>query len=300
MKSCSKTTVVVASGGYGLDHTVVVDIFEIIRFINGLTVAVILKPFSKGCIKKMSRSLKNHLLQFHSQQTTITTYAYKTIEERRHSCCLLNLSQKPLQMSHHHFILHHSHLVRKLTLLNISQIHLRFTAFTFLNYYYQYIKTFSGFKRRCVNDIMVQDQYFFNLDFFLQLTLSELIFLSPHKSFETSIVGVSFTLKLATTELNLHSTTSYSPHSSITITSSNPTDSNMKEKDKRENFVSTENLNYSPMNCASGILLFFNFVISTFIFNKHQGIIRLEGKLLLHSSLILLHSRANMLRLCSL
>ncbi|CAL5210142.1 unnamed protein product [Lathyrus oleraceus] len=46
MKSCSKTIVLVASAGYGSDHTVTVDIFETIRSTNGLTVAVVLKPFS--------------------------------------------------------------------------------------------------------------------------------------------------------------------------------------------------------------------------------------------------------------
>ncbi|XP_057425050.1 protein ACCUMULATION AND REPLICATION OF CHLOROPLASTS 3, chloroplastic isoform X3 [Lotus japonicus] len=46
MKSCSKTIVLVASAGYGLDHTVAVDIFETVRSKNGLTVAIVLKPFS--------------------------------------------------------------------------------------------------------------------------------------------------------------------------------------------------------------------------------------------------------------
>ncbi|XP_058768567.1 protein ACCUMULATION AND REPLICATION OF CHLOROPLASTS 3, chloroplastic isoform X3 [Vicia villosa] len=46
MKSCSKTIVLVASAGYGSDHTVAVDIFETVRSTNGLTVAVVLKPFS--------------------------------------------------------------------------------------------------------------------------------------------------------------------------------------------------------------------------------------------------------------
>ncbi|KAF1860922.1 hypothetical protein Lal_00000337 [Lupinus albus] len=46
MKSCSKTIVLVASAGYGLDHTVAVDIFETVRSRNGLTVAIVLKPFN--------------------------------------------------------------------------------------------------------------------------------------------------------------------------------------------------------------------------------------------------------------
>ncbi|XP_019452626.1 PREDICTED: protein ACCUMULATION AND REPLICATION OF CHLOROPLASTS 3 isoform X3 [Lupinus angustifolius] len=46
MKSCSKTIVLVASAGYGLDHTVAVDIFDTVRSRNGLTVAIVLKPFN--------------------------------------------------------------------------------------------------------------------------------------------------------------------------------------------------------------------------------------------------------------
>ncbi|XP_004497166.1 protein ACCUMULATION AND REPLICATION OF CHLOROPLASTS 3, chloroplastic isoform X2 [Cicer arietinum] len=46
LKSCSKTIVLVASAGYGSDHTFAVDIFETVRSTNGLTVAVVLKPFS--------------------------------------------------------------------------------------------------------------------------------------------------------------------------------------------------------------------------------------------------------------
>ncbi|CAL0320611.1 unnamed protein product [Lupinus luteus] len=46
MKSCSKTIVLVASAGYGLDHTVAVDIFETVRSRNGSTVAIVLKPFN--------------------------------------------------------------------------------------------------------------------------------------------------------------------------------------------------------------------------------------------------------------
>ncbi|XP_027363321.1 protein ACCUMULATION AND REPLICATION OF CHLOROPLASTS 3 isoform X4 [Abrus precatorius] len=45
LKSCSKTIVLVASAGYGLDHTVAVDIFETVRSRNGLAVAIVLKPF---------------------------------------------------------------------------------------------------------------------------------------------------------------------------------------------------------------------------------------------------------------
>ncbi|OIW06786.1 hypothetical protein TanjilG_11511 [Lupinus angustifolius] len=36
----------VASAGYGLDHTVAVDIFDTVRSRNGLTVAIVLKPFN--------------------------------------------------------------------------------------------------------------------------------------------------------------------------------------------------------------------------------------------------------------
>ncbi|XP_024627907.1 protein ACCUMULATION AND REPLICATION OF CHLOROPLASTS 3 isoform X2 [Medicago truncatula] len=46
MKSCSKTIVLVASAGYGSDHTVAFDIFETVRSTNGLTIAIVLKPFS--------------------------------------------------------------------------------------------------------------------------------------------------------------------------------------------------------------------------------------------------------------
>jgi len=35
----------VASAGYGLCHTVAADIFETVRSRNGLTVAIVLKPF---------------------------------------------------------------------------------------------------------------------------------------------------------------------------------------------------------------------------------------------------------------
>ncbi|XP_029126592.1 protein ACCUMULATION AND REPLICATION OF CHLOROPLASTS 3 isoform X2 [Cajanus cajan] len=45
LKSCSKTIVLVASAGYGLYHTVAADIFETVRSRNGLTVAIVLKPF---------------------------------------------------------------------------------------------------------------------------------------------------------------------------------------------------------------------------------------------------------------
>ncbi|ESW14824.1 hypothetical protein PHAVU_007G020500 [Phaseolus vulgaris] len=45
LKSCSKTIVLVASAGYGLHHTVATDIFETVRSRNGLTVAIVLKPF---------------------------------------------------------------------------------------------------------------------------------------------------------------------------------------------------------------------------------------------------------------
>ncbi|WVY98761.1 hypothetical protein V8G54_030912 [Vigna mungo] len=43
LKSCSQT--IVASAGYGLYHTVAADIFETVRSRNGLTVAIVLKPF---------------------------------------------------------------------------------------------------------------------------------------------------------------------------------------------------------------------------------------------------------------
>ncbi|MED6107547.1 hypothetical protein PIB30_015079 [Stylosanthes scabra] len=46
MKSCSKTIVLVASAGYGLDLTVAVDIFETVRSTDGLAVAIVLRPFS--------------------------------------------------------------------------------------------------------------------------------------------------------------------------------------------------------------------------------------------------------------
>ncbi|XP_045831151.1 protein ACCUMULATION AND REPLICATION OF CHLOROPLASTS 3 isoform X2 [Trifolium pratense] len=52
MKSCSKTIVLVASAGYGPDHTVADDIFETVRSTNGLTVAVVLKPFSFEGIRR--------------------------------------------------------------------------------------------------------------------------------------------------------------------------------------------------------------------------------------------------------
>ncbi|BAT93702.1 Protein ACCUMULATION AND REPLICATION OF CHLOROPLASTS 3 Precursor [Vigna angularis] len=45
LKSCSQTIVLVASAGYGLYHTVAADIFETVRSRNGLTVAIVLKPF---------------------------------------------------------------------------------------------------------------------------------------------------------------------------------------------------------------------------------------------------------------
>ncbi|QHO36189.1 protein ACCUMULATION AND REPLICATION OF CHLOROPLASTS 3, chloroplastic isoform X3 [Arachis hypogaea] len=46
MKTCSKTVVLVASAGYGLDLSVAVDIFETVRSRNGLAVAIVLRPFS--------------------------------------------------------------------------------------------------------------------------------------------------------------------------------------------------------------------------------------------------------------
>ncbi|KAJ1436280.1 Tubulin/FtsZ, GTPase domain superfamily [Sesbania bispinosa] len=57
MKSCSKTIVLVASAGYGLDHTVAVDIFETVRSTNGLTVAIILKPFSFEGLRRQDEVL---------------------------------------------------------------------------------------------------------------------------------------------------------------------------------------------------------------------------------------------------
>jgi len=36
----------VASAGYGSDHIVAFDIFETVRSTNGLTIAIVLKPFS--------------------------------------------------------------------------------------------------------------------------------------------------------------------------------------------------------------------------------------------------------------
>jgi cell division GTPase FtsZ len=47
----------VASAGYGPDHTVVVDIFETVRSTNGLTVAVVLKPFSFEGIRRKDEVL---------------------------------------------------------------------------------------------------------------------------------------------------------------------------------------------------------------------------------------------------
>ncbi|XP_028752621.1 protein ACCUMULATION AND REPLICATION OF CHLOROPLASTS 3-like isoform X2 [Neltuma alba] len=45
MKSCSSTIILVASAGYGSDHSVAIDVFKTIKSSNGLTVAIILKPF---------------------------------------------------------------------------------------------------------------------------------------------------------------------------------------------------------------------------------------------------------------
>ncbi|KAI9075711.1 hypothetical protein K1719_042327 [Acacia pycnantha] len=45
VKSCSTTIILVASAGYGSDHSVAVDVFKTIKSSNGLTVAIILKPF---------------------------------------------------------------------------------------------------------------------------------------------------------------------------------------------------------------------------------------------------------------
>lgn len=55
----------VASAGYGLDHTVAVDIFETVRSKNGLTVAIVLKPFSFEGLRRqdeVSLVLSNHIL----------------------------------------------------------------------------------------------------------------------------------------------------------------------------------------------------------------------------------------------
>ncbi|KAL2996309.1 hypothetical protein AAZX31_10G266000 [Glycine max] len=52
LKSCSKTIVLVASAGYGLYHTVAADIFETVRSRNGLTVAIVLKPFRFEGLKR--------------------------------------------------------------------------------------------------------------------------------------------------------------------------------------------------------------------------------------------------------
>ncbi|KAK4264122.1 hypothetical protein QN277_029454 [Acacia crassicarpa] len=45
VKSCSTTVILVASAGYGSDHSVAIDVFKTIKSSNGLTVAIILKPF---------------------------------------------------------------------------------------------------------------------------------------------------------------------------------------------------------------------------------------------------------------
>lgn len=46
VQSCSKTIILVAGAGYGLDHIAVMDILKTIRSANGFAVAIILKPFS--------------------------------------------------------------------------------------------------------------------------------------------------------------------------------------------------------------------------------------------------------------
>ncbi|XVF02954.1 hypothetical protein REPUB_Repub04eG0218700 [Reevesia pubescens] len=46
VRSCSKTIILVAGAGYGLDHIAAVDILKAIRSANGFSVAIILKPFS--------------------------------------------------------------------------------------------------------------------------------------------------------------------------------------------------------------------------------------------------------------
>ncbi|XP_057962987.1 protein ACCUMULATION AND REPLICATION OF CHLOROPLASTS 3, chloroplastic isoform X2 [Malania oleifera] len=46
LQSCSKAIILVASAAYGLDHIATMDILRTIRTADGLTVALILKPFS--------------------------------------------------------------------------------------------------------------------------------------------------------------------------------------------------------------------------------------------------------------
>ncbi|XP_022725111.1 protein ACCUMULATION AND REPLICATION OF CHLOROPLASTS 3 isoform X1 [Durio zibethinus] len=46
IQSCSKTIILVAGAGYGLDHIAAMDILKAIRSANGFAVAIILKPFS--------------------------------------------------------------------------------------------------------------------------------------------------------------------------------------------------------------------------------------------------------------
>ncbi|CAJ1977610.1 unnamed protein product [Sphenostylis stenocarpa] len=66
LKSCSKTIVLVASAGYGLNHTVAADIFETVRSRNGLTVAIVIKPFRfegfrrQNEVKALTQRLKDH------------------------------------------------------------------------------------------------------------------------------------------------------------------------------------------------------------------------------------------------
>ncbi|XVE91892.1 hypothetical protein REPUB_Repub01dG0050600 [Reevesia pubescens] len=46
VQSCSKTIILVAGAGYGLDHIAAMDILKAIKSANGFAVAIILKPFS--------------------------------------------------------------------------------------------------------------------------------------------------------------------------------------------------------------------------------------------------------------
>ncbi|KAK4784507.1 hypothetical protein SAY86_018875 [Trapa natans] len=46
LQSHSKATVLVASAGYGLDDSKAIDILESVRYVNGYTTAIILRPFS--------------------------------------------------------------------------------------------------------------------------------------------------------------------------------------------------------------------------------------------------------------
>ncbi|XP_015894284.1 protein ACCUMULATION AND REPLICATION OF CHLOROPLASTS 3, chloroplastic isoform X2 [Ziziphus jujuba] len=66
LKSSSKTIILVASAGYGLDHITIVDILKTLRSANGFSVVIILKPFSfegqkrQDEIKNLVEKLRGH------------------------------------------------------------------------------------------------------------------------------------------------------------------------------------------------------------------------------------------------